>query len=60
MQRGDIFLMPFPYTDLKRAKVRPVVVLATLPYGDCIVCMMTTKPARSEHAALRQKTIEKY
>ncbi len=50
MRRGEIFLMPFPFTDLKHAKVRPVVVLALLPDDDCVACMMTTRPARSAHA----------
>lgn len=50
MQRGDVYIMPFPFTDLKHAKVRPVLVLAALPGNDCIVCMITTRLAHSKHA----------
>lgn len=49
-KRGDIFIMPFPFTDLKNAKVRPVLVLNSLPGNDCIVCMLTTQPSRSQFA----------
>ncbi|MGE4546105.1 MAG: type II toxin-antitoxin system PemK/MazF family toxin [Pedobacter sp.] len=48
--RGDIFIMPFPFTDLKNSKVRPVLVLNSLPGNDCIVCMLTTQPSRSQFA----------
>ncbi|SFJ89646.1 mRNA interferase MazF [Desulfomicrobium apsheronum] len=50
IKRGDIFVMPFPFTDLKNAKVRPVLVLSSLPGNDCIVCMLTTQPSRSQYA----------
>ncbi len=49
-RRGDIFIMPFPFTDLKDSKVRPVLVLNSLPSDDCIVCMLTTQPSRSQYA----------
>lgn len=48
--RGDIFIMPFPFTDLKNSKARPVLVLNSLPGDDCIVCMLTTQPSRSRFA----------
>lgn len=50
MQRGDVYIMPFPFTDLKRAKVRPVLILAAPPGNDCIVCMITTRQTHSKHA----------
>jgi mRNA interferase MazF len=42
--------MPFPFTDLKNSKVRPVLILNSIPGNDCIVCMLTTQPSRSQFA----------
>lgn len=36
-------LVPFPFSDLSRAKLRPAVVLAEAGRGDWILCQITSK-----------------
>jgi mRNA interferase MazF len=47
-QKGDIVLLPFPFTDLSSAKTRPTVVLSMAPYqlamGALVVAMITSNP----------------
>lgn len=42
---GQIVLFKFPQTDLTIGKLRPALLLASLPnsYGDWLVCMLSTK-----------------
>lgn len=51
-QRGDVVLIPFPFTDLRAAKTRPAVVVNSGAYqqasSDIIVAMITSKPKRTE------------
>jgi mRNA interferase MazF len=42
---GDVVVVPFPFTDLASAKVRPALVLASLTRGDVILCQITSKAA---------------
>jgi mRNA interferase MazF len=37
-------LVPFPFSDLSRAKLRPAVVLADAGRGDWILAQVTSKP----------------
>ena len=41
--KGDVLVIPFPFTDLSGSKKRPVFVLANLPGDDIIVCQITSK-----------------
>jgi mRNA interferase MazF len=42
---GDVVVVPFPFTDLSSAKVRPALVLASLTRGDLILCQITSEAA---------------
>ena len=48
--KGDVVVMPFPYSDLTQAKKRPVLVLQVLELGDCIVCAISTKASTDSYA----------
>lgn len=42
---GEVVVVPFPFTDLSSAKVRPALVLASLSRGDLILCQITSQAA---------------
>jgi mRNA interferase MazF len=49
-ERGDLLLIPFPFTDLSATKRRPVLALtSTDRYGDFIALPITSRP-QSKHA----------
>ena len=41
--KGDIVVIPFPFSDLSANKRRPAVVLASLPGDDLIMAQITSK-----------------
>ena len=41
---GGIVLVPFPFSDLSPAKLRPAVALADAGRGDWILCQVTSNP----------------
>lgn len=41
---GSVVLVPFPFSDLAQAKLRPAVVLADAGRGDWILCQVTSNP----------------
>jgi mRNA interferase MazF len=48
-ERGDLLLVPFPFTDLSAAKRRPVLAITTADsYGDFIALPVTSRP-QTEH-----------
>jgi mRNA interferase MazF len=46
--KGDVVVLPFPFSDLTTSKKRPAVVVATLTGDDVLVCQITSK-AISDH-----------
>ncbi len=52
-KRGELLLVPFPFTDLSAAKRRPVLALtAPDPYGDFIALPVTSRPQAQNAIAL--------
>ena len=49
--KGDVVIIPFPFTDLSGNKKRPAFVVADLSGDDIIVCQITSK-AKSDPFAL--------
>ncbi|MCL2443478.1 MAG: type II toxin-antitoxin system PemK/MazF family toxin [Treponema sp.] len=41
--KGDVVIIPFPFTDLSGTKKRPAFVVTDLPGDDIIVCQITSK-----------------
>jgi len=41
--KGDIVVVPFPFSDLTQAKRRPALVVCTLPGDDVILCQITSR-----------------
>jgi mRNA interferase MazF len=49
--KGDVVVIPFPFSDLSGAKRRPAFVLADLPGEDAILCQITSR-AKSDPFAV--------
>jgi mRNA interferase MazF len=47
-----VVLVPFPFSDLTRAKLRPAVVLADADRGDWILCQVTSNPYGDERSVV--------
>ena len=41
---GIVILVPFPFSDLSQAKLRPAVCLAAAGRGDWVLCQVTSHP----------------
>jgi mRNA interferase MazF len=49
--KGDVVVIPFPFSDLSNTKRRPALVLADLPGDDILLCQITSQ-SHNEATAL--------
>jgi mRNA interferase MazF len=50
--KGDIVIIPFPFSDLSGSKKRPAMVLVDLPGNDIILCQITSQQSRDVYAVV--------
>jgi len=48
--KGDVVVVPFPFSDLSASKKRPALVVATLTGDDVILCQITSKAISDSYA----------
>jgi len=48
--KGDVVVVPFPFSDLSNAKRRPALVVAGLDGDDLILCQITSQSIRDNYA----------
>lgn len=48
--KGDVVVIPFPFSDLTQAKRRPALVIAAPRGDDLILCQITSKAVRDDYA----------
>ena len=58
LERGDLVLIPYPFTDLSASKRRPVLVLTGIDaYGDFIGLPVTSRPGVEDAVPLSQQSM---
>lgn len=48
--RGDVVVVPFPFSDLTQSKRRPALVISSLEGDDVILCQITSKTVRDAYS----------
>jgi mRNA interferase MazF len=48
--KGDVVVVPFPFSDLTQAKRRPALVITTLEGDDLILCQITSQTIKDNYA----------
>lgn len=48
--KGDVVVVPFPFSDLTTSKRRPALVLSALEGDDLILCQITSKAIKDLYA----------
>ncbi|HOO57145.1 MAG TPA: type II toxin-antitoxin system PemK/MazF family toxin [bacterium] len=48
--RGDVVVVPFPFSDLTQAKRRPALIIADLDGDDYILCQITSRNIGDRYA----------
>ncbi len=57
--KGDVIVLPFPFSDFSASKRRPAIVIAEGEYGDVILCQITSKPKKgAETVELKDKDFQ--
>lgn len=50
--KGDVVVVPFPFSDLSQAKRRPALVVAQLTGDDLILCQITSQAVSDSYAVV--------
>ncbi len=50
--KGDVVVVPFPFSDLTQSKRRPALVIAELTGKDVILCQITSQWINDEYAIM--------
>lgn len=50
--KGDVVVLPFPFSDLTQTKKRPALVVASLSGDDVILVQITSQAARDAYSIL--------
>ncbi|MEW6374451.1 MAG: type II toxin-antitoxin system PemK/MazF family toxin [Thermodesulfobacteriota bacterium] len=50
--KGEVVVIPFPFSDLPQAKRRPALVVAELEGDDLILCQITSQAIKDKYAIL--------
>lgn len=48
--KGDVVVIPFPFSDLSKNKRRPALVVANLQGDDLILCQITSKSVNDKYS----------
>ncbi|AFY76249.1 MAG: type II toxin-antitoxin system PemK/MazF family toxin [Hydrococcus sp. C42_A2020_068] len=48
--KGDVVVVPFPFSDLSQAKLRPALVVISLQGNDFILCQITSQNLTDPYA----------
>jgi len=48
--KGDVVVLPFPFSDLSASKKRPAFVAATLEGDDVVLCQITSQPHSDKYS----------
>jgi len=48
--KGDVVVIPFPFSDLSGSKRRPALVISNLEGNDLILCQITSKNIKDDYA----------
>ena len=48
--KGDVIVLPFPFSDLKQFKRRPALIIAELEEDDVILCQITSQRIKDKYA----------
>jgi len=48
--KGDVIVVPFPFSDLTEAKRRPALVITSFEGDDVILCQITSKTIKDNYA----------
>lgn len=48
--KGDVVVIPFPFSNLSQSKKRPALILTVLQGNDLILCQITSKSIKDNYA----------